>query len=108
MDQVAGLSQTEWNALPPVIRIHIKMQERRIAALEAKNAVLEVQNNAFKAQVSQLTARVMKLEAQRIKNSSNSHQPPSNDAPSKPLRTQSERQGSEKKPGGQEGHSGHT
>ncbi len=57
-------------------------------------------------EVRKLTARVSELEARLSKNSQNSSKPPSSDGYAK--KTQSLRQPSGKKPGGQAGHPGQT
>lgn len=57
--------------------------------------------------LDELSQRVQKLEDQVSKNSRNSGKPPSSDGLSKPrLRSLRRREG--RKPGGQEGHDGHT
>lgn len=55
-------------------------------------------------QVQQLQARVAELEARLLKDSHNSHKPPSSDGLKK---TRSQRESSGKAPGGQAGHKGH-
>lgn len=93
--EIPGISQAEWDALPAAVRVFIES--------------LVAQNAALVARCTALEARVADLEARLAKNSTNSHKPPSSDGPGKaPPRTQSERKPSDKKPGGQPGHSGST
>jgi transposase len=60
------------------------------------------------AEIASLKARVAELERRLGLNSSNSGKPPSSDGLKKPPRTQSSREPSGKKPGGQKGHKGET
>jgi transposase len=69
-------------------------QKERFAALELENAALK--------------ARVAELERRLGLNSSNSGKPPSSDGLKKPARTQSLREPSGRKSGGQKGHRGDT
>jgi transposase len=98
MERIPGISDADWNAIPPAVRVFI----------ELRITELETQNRELQARCAALEVRVAQLEAQVAKNSRNSHKPPSSDGPAKPPRTQSERKPSGKKPGGQPGHSGST
>jgi transposase len=89
-ERIPGVTHAEWNALPFAVRAYIEFLEKQVERIPF------------------LEARLAALEAQVAKNSSNSHKPPSSDGPGKPPRTQSEREKSGKKPGGQGGHSGST
>lgn len=76
--------------------------EDEIASLRAENALL-------KEMVATLQARISELERQLGLNSRNSGKPPSSDGLKKPpRRTQSLREASTRKPGGQKGHPGET
>jgi transposase len=73
--------------------------EERLAQLEAENA-------ALREQVSRLQTRVAELEGRLAKDSHNSSKPPSSDGWGH--KRHSQRKGSEKKSGGQDGHMGHS
>ena len=76
---------------------------------EAIIAALQEQNAALSALVAALQARVAELERQLGLNSGNSGKPPSSDGlKKKPARTNSLRERSGKKTGGQKGHTGKT
>ena len=73
------------------------LQQEQINLLKEKNKRLEI--------------RLKALESKLAKNSSNSNKPPSSDKHNlgkKPKKTTSSRKKSERKPGGQPGHKGHT
>lgn len=78
---------------------------KRIDNLEEEVVNLRNENRDLKSRVSQLTDRLAKYE--NPKNSKNSSKPPSSDFP-KLSKTQSLRESSGKKPGGQIGHEGTT
>lgn len=77
----------------------------RIDNLESEVARLENENQSLKTEVHHLTKRLVKYE--NPKNSKNSSKPPSCDFP-RQQKTQSLREPSGKKPGGQLGHEGTT
>jgi len=60
------------------------------------------------SEIASLKARIDELERRLGLNSSNSGKPPSSDGLKKPARVRSLREKSERKPGGQKGHPGHT
>ena len=79
------------------------------ASPESIVAALQAQNAGLSALVTALQARVAELERQLGLNSGNSGKPPSSDGlKKKPARTDSLRERSGKKPGGQKGHPGKT
>jgi transposase len=78
---------------------------KRVDYLEKEVVDLRDENRGLKSQVCQLTDRLAKYE--NPKNSKNSSKPPSSDFPKFP-KTQSLRESSGKKPGGQFGHDGTT
>src|SRR5512135_3254750 len=90
-----------------VCQLHQEKQVLREALKEAIQAIERLQEHAqaLEGQLECWQERVKTLEGQQIKDSHNSHLPPSSDrfaCPPKSLR-----QKSGKKPGGQKGHRGH-
>lgn len=86
-----ALSDEDWNRTPP--------------AVQAMVIALWQQVQALQAQVAAQQAEVAQLREQVGRNSQNSSQPSSSDAPSAPPRPK--RPPSGRKPGGQQGHTGH-
>jgi transposase len=85
------ITEDDWNHTPP--------------AVQAVVMALWQHGQALHAQVAALQAEVARLREQVGRNSQNSSQPPSSDAPSAPPRPP--RAPSGRKPGGQKGHTGH-
>jgi transposase len=71
-------------------------------------ALMVAQESRHATEIAMLTARLAELERRLGLNSGNSGKPPSSDGLKKPPRTQSQREASGKKPGGQTGHPGET
>jgi len=91
--------------LPPELPITEEDWNRTPPAVQAVVVVLWQQVQALQAQVAALQAEVAQLREQVGRNSQNSSQPPSSDAPNAPPRPK--RAPSGRKPGGQKGHTGH-
>lgn len=88
-------------------------RDQRIVELEAqgaaKDAVIEAQRveiELLKQKVEELTALVMSLNEQLGRNSGNSNKPPSGDSPAERAERRGKKPKSERKRGGQPGHSG--
>ena len=91
--------QTVYEAGPEAV---FTLVESLLVTITQQQALLEQQQAA----IASLTARVQQLENQLATRSHNSSKPPSSDGFAK--KTQSRRQKSGKKPGGQPGHPGQT
>jgi transposase len=91
--------------LPPELSITEEDWNRTPPAVQAVVIALWQQVQALQAQVAALQAEVAQLREQGGRNSQNSSQPPSSDAPNVPPRPK--RTPSGRKPGGQPGHTGH-
>lgn len=103
-----GLTEEDWSHTPPAARA-------ALTVLWQQNLLLQSRCAAYEAQVERLQAQVAELEKLRLevaelrerlgRNSGNSSQPPSADAPhQRRARTQ---EPSGRKRGGQPGHAGH-
>jgi transposase len=92
-------------SLPPELPITEEDWNRTPLAVQAVVIALWQQVQALQAQVAALQTEVAQLREQLGRNSQNSSQPPSSDAPSAPPRPK--RAPSGRKPGGQKGHPGH-
>lgn len=85
------ITEEDWNHTPPAVQAVVITWWQQVQTLQT--------------QVATLQAEVAQLREQVGRNSQNSSQPPSADAPSAPPRPQ--RPPSGRKPGGQPGHRGH-
>jgi len=85
------ITEEDWNRTPPAVQAVVIALWQQVQALET--------------QVAALQTEVAQLREQVGRNSRNSSQPPSSDAPSAPPRPK--RAPSGRKPGGQPGHTGH-
>src|SRR3990170_603511 len=85
------ISEEDWNHTPPAVQAVVIALWQHVPALQAQVAALQIE--------------VAQLREQVGRNSQNSSQPPSSDAPSAPPRPK--RVPSGRKPGGQKGHMGH-
>ncbi len=85
------ITEEDWTHTPPAVQAVVIALWQQVQALQAQVAVLQ--------------AEVAQLREQVGRNSQNSSQPPSADAPSAPPRPK--RPPSVRKPGGQPGHLGH-
>ena len=94
------------------------MMQDECQLLREENAALREENARLRAlvadllplkrQVEDLSAHVKQLEGRLVKDSHNSHLPPSSDRFTRQPKTKSLRKPSDKKPGAQPGHQGST
>jgi len=85
------ITEEDWNRTPPAVQAVVMALWQQVQALQAQLAALQIE--------------VARLREQVGRNSQNSSQPPSLDAPSAPPRPKQAPSG--RKPGGQKGHPGH-
>jgi transposase len=93
-----GLTEEDWNHTPPAVQAVVITLCHLVQTLQA-------QVGSLQAEVTALQSEVAQLREQLGRNSQNSSQPPSSDAPS--ARPRPKRPPSGRKPGGQAGHLGH-
>jgi len=86
-----AISEEDWHHTPPAVQVVVIALWQQVQTLQA--------------QVVALQAEVAQLREQLGRNSQNSSQPPSSDAPRAPRRPPHTPSG--RKPGGQKGHTGH-
>jgi transposase len=79
-----------------------------IMDLKQENEQLKKENQELRQTLEVAMREIKSLKDKLDQNSRNSHWPSSRDKGKKPKRTRSLRQKSDKKPGGQKGHQGHT
>jgi transposase len=84
------------------------LTREEILALCASNPEVIAYIVSLESQIKELTERVIALESLLNQNSRNSSRPPSTDFAQKKPNPKSRREKSDKKAGGQEGHSGTT
>lgn len=89
---------------------HLKKEVLDALPVEVKAYIYALETHIvyLTSEVHHLSEKIKNLEARLNKDSSNSSKPPSSDGPKKNPKTSSLRKGSNKKPGGQSGHVGHT
>jgi transposase len=104
-NQMKMLSMEEHNALMSELA---EKYNTTISALTNELSKLREESEILKKTVVILTAKVEELVAKSKKNSNNSDKPPSSDGPNKKNATQSLREKTGRKPGGQKGHAGST
>ena len=101
------LLQMEKQHQAAVVRIEFKHKAELFNKETRHQTQVESITLKHEAETSTLKTRIHDLESRFIKDSHNSHKPSSTDGFKKPIRTQSLREKSGLKPGGQPGHKGH-
>jgi len=92
------ITEEDWNHTPPAVQAVVNTLWQQVQTFQVQVANLQAQVGALQAEVAQLRERLGR-------NSQNSSQPPSSDAPR--ARPRPKRPPSGRKPGGQAGHLGH-
>src|SRR2546427_8558407 len=82
------------------------MRQAEVAAQRAEKTALRADNGQLREQMEHMLVRLVDLEGRLAKDSHNSSKPPSSDGPGRKPRSQRHR--SERKTGGQPGHTGRT
>ena len=88
------------------LEMELAKERAKTARVEAELAAERAENASLRQQMEHVLARLREVEGQLAKDSHNSSKPPSSDGPGRKPRSQRHR--SERKTGGQPGHTGRT